>query len=185
MHEEVKEEKPAVQVPRVQKTAPIQEEVKEEMPVAGVTTIQESTPPSDDNWIAHQAQPVEEEMIKEETVKTLEEQVVVITQPATAQPSTVIEETPASVVEESHITDSSRNGYKIVIMFSRYELVNGHPLFQRFPDLDVYTTADGNKLYMVESHDTRRAAEQRMKEKFSTSFPRAYVVGFRDGIIVD
>ena len=92
------------------------------------------------------------------------------------------------VVEDDSNTQAADNisdGYKIVIMFSRYELVADHPLFNRFPDLEVYTTADGNKLYMIESYDTRRGAERRFETKYATSFPRGYVVGFREGIIVD
>lgn len=92
------------------------------------------------------------------------------------------------VVEDNsnaQAADNISDGYKIVIMFSRYELVADHPLFNRFPDIEIYTTADGNKLYMIESYDSRREAEGRFETKYATSFPRGYVVGFKEGVIVD
>ena len=76
-------------------------------------------------------------------------------------------------------------GYKIVIKFSRYALPGDHPLFEKFEDLKVYTTADGNKLYMIESFDSRSEAEARMKKRYINAFPKSYVIGFKDGIIVD
>lgn len=82
-------------------------------------------------------------------------------------------------------SDSRLNGYKIVILFSRYELAADHPLLERFPDLKVYTTADGNKLYLIESFSTRKEAEKRIKERYASSYPSSYAVGFEDGIIVD
>lgn len=76
-------------------------------------------------------------------------------------------------------------GYKIVIHFSRFALSKEHPLFQKFPELDVYTTADGNRLYMVESFSTKKKAELRMNKKYASSFPNAYIMGFENGIITD
>ena len=76
-------------------------------------------------------------------------------------------------------------GYKIVILFSRYALTKEHPLFMRFNNMDVYTTADGNKLYMIESYTTKKEAENRLNKRFKSSFPNSYVVGFSDGIITD
>ena len=77
------------------------------------------------------------------------------------------------------------NGYKIVILFSRYELLKDHPLFERFPELKIYLTADGNRLYMIESFDSKSEAMNRIKTRYKTSYPNAYVVGFENGIIVD
>lgn len=77
------------------------------------------------------------------------------------------------------------SGYKIVIKFSRYALPGDHPLFEKFEDLKVYTTADGNKLYMIESFGSRGEAEARMKKRYVNAFPKSYVIGFEDGIIVD
>jgi len=116
-------------------------------PDTKTTYVNES--PQEENWIAHQAVPVEDE------------------QPQSIEKST------------------SLNGYKIVILFSRYELAQDHPLLQRFPDLNIYTTADGNKLYLIESFDTRKEAERRINQRYSSSYPSAYAVGFEDGIIVD
>lgn len=76
-------------------------------------------------------------------------------------------------------------GYKIVILFSRYALAQDHPLFKRFEDMDVYTTADGNKLYMIESYVTKSQAEERLRRRFKSSFPNSYVVGFTNGVLTD
>jgi len=86
---------------------------------------------------------------------------------------------------DPHRYSATYSGYKIVLIFSRYALSQDHPLYTRFKQLDVYTTADGNRLYMIESYATRREAERRLKQRFITSFPKAYVVGFADGIITD
>jgi len=121
--------------------------VVEAQPSAQITYVDESI--QEENWIAHQAVPVEESL-------------------------------PPSIDKAATL-----NGYKIVILFSRYELAQDHPLLQRFPDLNIYTTADGNKLYLIESFDTRKEAEKRINQRYSTSYPSAYAVGFQDGVIVD
>lgn len=89
------------------------------------------------------------------------------------------------VEEDPSRYSDTYSGYKIVILFSRYALTKEHPMFMRFKDMDVYTTADGNKLYMIESFQTRKEAESRLNKRFKSSFPNSYVVGFSDGIITD
>lgn len=89
------------------------------------------------------------------------------------------------VEEDPSRYSASYSGYKIVILFSRYALAKEHPLFMRFKDMDVYTTADGNKLYMIESFSTKKEAESRLNKRFKSSFPNSYIVGFSNGIITD
>lgn len=124
----------------------------DQVSIDGATHSAESTyvneTPQNDNWIAHQAVPVE---------------------------------TPAPTISD----ETNLNGYKIVILFSRYELAYDHPLLKRFPELVIYTTADGNKLYLIESFETRKQAEKRIKDRYASSYPSAYAVGFDDGVIVD
>ncbi len=93
-------------------------------------------------------------------------------------------------ISDDHQLSSDRysadyTGYKIVLLFSRYQLPADHPLFERFEDLDVYTTADGNKLYMVESYNSKNQASNRIQKRYQSSFPNAYVVGFESGVITD
>jgi len=76
-------------------------------------------------------------------------------------------------------------GYKIVLMFSRYELNSNHPLVQHFKKLDIYTTADSNYLYMIGSYPNRRSAQDTLEKRYLSSYPTAYVVGFERGIITD
>jgi len=78
----------------------------------------------------------------------------------------------------------SYSGYKVVVIFSRYELPKEHTIFQTYDDVDVYTTADGNKLYMLGSYDSRKAAEGYMNKNLRGPYPHSYVVGFEDGIRV-
>ena len=78
-----------------------------------------------------------------------------------------------------------KDGYKIVILFSRYALAGDHPLVQRFQDIEIYKTADNNLLYMIETFQSKQAAIQRLNQRYISAFPNAYIVGFENGILVD
>jgi hypothetical protein len=77
---------------------------------------------------------------------------------------------------------TSYTGFKVVLMFSRYELPDIHPIFATYEDLVVYTTADGNKLYMVGNYQSSIEATKSMIKDYRDKYPQAYVVGFEDGI---
>jgi hypothetical protein len=64
-------------------------------------------------------------------------------------PSTLIEN-----LKDRYSPDYS--GYKIVVIFSRFELPKEHNIFSKYDDVDIYTTADGNKLYMVGAHNSKK-----------------------------
>ena len=146
---------------------------------------------------------IESERIKKERAESerleREKSAQVAEAAVVSKPEPVVEETTSSQAGlESWIanqavpveTDPSRysdtyTGYKIVILFSRFALTQEHPLYMRFKDLDVYTTADGNKIYMIESYATKKEAEERLRRRFKTSFPNSYVVGFTKGVLTD
>lgn len=75
-------------------------------------------------------------------------------------------------------------GYKVVVIFSRYELPKEHTIWSTYQDVDVYTTADGNKLYMLGAFANKEEATAYMKSDLKKPFPQSYVVGFDNGIRV-
>ncbi len=94
-------------------------------------------------------------------------------------------EDPGEQVVNKELSEDISDGYKIVILFSRYSLPDDHPLFDRFGDLEVCITADQNRLSMIETYDSREEALIRMNSRYSSAFPNACVVGFRNGVTVD
>ena len=90
---------------------------------------------------------------------------------------------PSSVAETARKRYSPEySGYKVVVIFSRYELPKEHNIFSKYDDVDIYTTADGNKLYMLGAHLSKKEAYAHMNIKLKKLYPHSYVVGFENGI---
>ncbi|MEL6390853.1 MAG: OmpA family protein [Bacteroidota bacterium] len=86
----------------------------------------------------------------------------------------------AGTTASTEITESF-TGFKVAVMYSRFELPAEHSIFSEFDDIVIYTTADNNKLYLTGTYKDlpeAKAGQSSLKKEY----PQSYVVGFKNGI---
>ncbi len=91
---------------------------------------------------------------------------------------------PFASLQSNVLTNKDLTGYtgfKIVLMFSRYPLVETHPIFKEKGKLLQYATADHINLYMIGDYQSLTEARKEMADNFLKRYPSAYVVGFTNG----
>jgi len=86
-----------------------------------------------------------------------------------------------SLTSSSERYSETYTGFKVVAIYSRFELSLDHHIYNTYDDVDIYTTADGNKLYMLGSFNGRIEAERAMRKIYKKEYPQSYVIGFEEG----
>jgi hypothetical protein len=83
----------------------------------------------------------------------------------------------------SHELPADFSGFSLVIKNSPFYLSNNHGIFVNNKDVYVYKNEDRMILYMTGIFEQFEEAQEYLKEKIRTKYPKAYVVEFENGIM--